>query len=314
MKEFLKTNRVTYNLMSFTGFKSIIIFSLLLDGPKSYQELRTAIENHEYLHESVSIDTLRIYLNSLRKSGCKISRFTKDGITRYSIVSHPFELKITKEQAESILKVFKAIYKSIEISDLLSLQKFFDKFSNYITNEDLKTKLKNISPLHDINPQIIRDLMTYSGSNNEIIIFYNSLNSGKKNINIIIDKLEVMNGKLYVYGFNSEYQNYSSFLVSRIIKIAGINLKKSELKIPVYTIGYEFQTMPNEHFELQNNEKIIDKNSEKMQIEISSPNKFDIMQRVMSLSPNCKVLYPQEFKKELIENLTKMKEGYLEER
>ena len=34
----------------------------------------------------------------------------------------------------------------------------------------------------------------------------------------------------------------------------------------------------------------------------------------MSLSPNCKVLYPQEFKIELIENLTKMKEGYLEER
>ena len=73
MKEFLKTNKVTYNLMSFTGFKSIIIFSLLLEGPKSYQELRTAIENHEYLHESVSIDTLRIYLNSLRKIGCKIS-------------------------------------------------------------------------------------------------------------------------------------------------------------------------------------------------------------------------------------------------
>lgn len=38
------------------------------------------------------------------------------------------------------------------------------------------------------------------------------------------------------------------------------------------------------------------------------------MQRIMSLSPNCKILYPQDFKKEFIENLTKMKEGYLEER
>ena len=179
--------------MSFTGFKSIIIFSLLLEGPKSYQELRTAIENHEYLHESVSIDTLRIYLNSLRKIGCKISKYTKGGITRYSIDSHPFELKITKEQAQSIIKVFKAIYQSIDISDLLSLQKFFDKFSNFITNEDLKIKLKNISPLHNINPEIIQDLMTYSGSNTEIIIYYNSLTSGKKNINIIVDKLEVSN-------------------------------------------------------------------------------------------------------------------------
>lgn len=314
MKEFLKTNKVTYNLMSFTGFKSIIIFSLLLEGPKSYQELRTEIENHEYLHESVSIDTLRVYLNSLRKSGCKITRFTESGITRYAIDSHPFELKITNEQAQSIIKVFKAIYKSIELPDLLSLQNFLNKFSHYITNEDLKIKLQNISPLHNIEPVIIRDLITYSGSNNEIIIFYNSPNSGRKNINIIVDKLDIVNGKLYVYGFNSEYQNYSSFLVSRIIKIAGINLKKSDLKIPIYHVGYEIYTMPNEHIELQKNEKIIDKNTETTKIEIFSPNKFDIMQRIMSLSPNCKVLYPQEFKIELIENLTKMKEGYLEER
>lgn len=300
--------------MSFTGFKSIIIFSLLLEGPKSYQELRTAIENHEYLHESVSIDTLRVYLNSLRKIGCKISRFSKDGITRYSIDSHPFELKITKEQAQSIIKVFKAIYQSIDISDLLSLQKFFEKFSNYITNEDLKIKLKNISPLHNINPEIIQDLMTYSGSNTEIIIYYNSLTSGKKNINIIVDKLEVSNGKLYLYGVSSEHKNYSSFLVSRIIKIAGINLKKSDLKIPVYQVGYEVHTMPNEKFELKNNEKILNETSEKIQIEITSPNKFDIMQRIMSLSPNCKILYPQEFQKEHIENLKKMKEGYFEER
>lgn len=313
MKEFLKTNKVTYNLMSFTGFKSIIIFSLLLEGPKSYQELRTAIENNEYLHESVSIDTLRIYLNSLRGIGCKITRNSKDGITRYSIDSHPFELKITKEQAQSIIKVFKAIYQSIDISDLLSIQKFFDKFSKYITNEELKNKLKNISPLNNIDPKIIQDLITYSGSNTEIIIYYNSLNSCKKNINIIVDKLEVTNGKLYLYGVSSEHKNYSSFLVSRIIKIAGINLKKSDLKIPVFKVGYEIHTMPDEKFELKNNEKITNKSSEKIQIEISSPNKFDIMQRIMELSPNCKVLYPQEIKQELIENLTKMKEGYFEE-
>ena len=58
MKEFLKTNTVTYNLMSFTGFKSILIFSLLLDGPKSYSELQEILKNHEYLHEKISFDTL----------------------------------------------------------------------------------------------------------------------------------------------------------------------------------------------------------------------------------------------------------------
>ena len=72
MKEFLKTNTITYNLMSFTAFKSILLFSLLVDGPKSYEEIQEYMANHEYLHEKISIDTLRIYFNSLREIGCKM--------------------------------------------------------------------------------------------------------------------------------------------------------------------------------------------------------------------------------------------------
>lgn len=312
MKEFKKTNKVTYNLMSFTGFKSIIIFSLLLESPKSYKELQQYIEEHPYLKESVSIDTLRIYLNSLRKIGCKINRTSKDGITRYSIDSHPFELKISDNQTKSILKIFKAISKSIDIYDLVSLQNFFDNFSKYITNEELKLKLKNISPLNNIDPQIIKDLMNYARTKTEIIMLYNSLNSGRKNINIIVDKLEINNSKLYVYGINSEYKNYSSFLVSRIIKIAGVNIQKSELKIPAITVGYKLKPEAEDEFELLNCEKFIEKSEKNIIVEITSQNKFDIMQRIMSLSNNCKVLYPESFKKEVINNLKQMKEGYLE--
>ena len=55
MKEFLKTNTVTHNLMSFTGFKSILIFTLLSEGPKTYAQLQGALRNHEYLKENVSL-------------------------------------------------------------------------------------------------------------------------------------------------------------------------------------------------------------------------------------------------------------------
>ncbi len=312
MKEFMKTNTVTYNLMSFTGFKSILIFSLLLDGPKSYKELKDSLTEHEYLHESVSIDTLRIYLNSLKKIGCNIKRETKDGITRYSIDSHPFELKISEKQTKSILKIFKAISKSIEISDLISLQKFFEKFSKYITNEDLKIKLKNISPLNNIDSHILQDLINYSQNNTEITILYNSPTSGKKNITIAVDKLSINNGKLYVCGMNSEHKNYSSFLVSRIIKIISINMHKSELDIPPLTVGYElFENDKN--IELLSCEKIINSTNNKTIIEITSPNKFEIMQRIMFHSNKCKVLYPESFKSYIISSLKAMKEGYLEE-
>ncbi len=311
MKEFLKTNTVTYNLMSFTGFKSLLIFSLLMEGPKSYKELKEYISNHEYLHENISYDTLRIYLNSLREIGCNISRTTIDGVTKYSIDSHPFKLKIDDKQVKSIIKIYKAISKTIEVSDLIALQQFFNKISQYVVNDDLKNKLKNLSPLNNISPQLIEELRGFAQNNTEITVVYNSQRSGHKNITILVDKLSINNGKLYVSGYNSEYENYSSFLVARIIKIVSVNIKNRTLTVPDLTVGYEYKNIDND-FDILGCEKIIKNDNDKLIIEITSKNKFEIMQRIMFLSNKCKVLYPESFKAEIIENLQKMKEGYFE--
>ena len=120
MKEFLKTNTVTYNLMSFTAFKSILLFILLIESPKSYEEMQNFFKNHEYLHECISIDTLRIYLNSLKEIGCEISKKTLDGTTRYWINSHPLALKFDEKQIKIKLKVkFDFLFFIVEFSLLL---------------------------------------------------------------------------------------------------------------------------------------------------------------------------------------------------
>ncbi len=312
MKEFLKTNTVTYNLMSFTGFKSILIFSLLMDGPKSYQDLQDIFLNHEYLREDISIDTLRIYLNSLREMGCDIKRIYDNNIAKYYISEHPFKLNITEAQVKAIVKVYKTISKSIDVNDLMSLQKFFDRMAQTITNDDLKVKLKSVSPLNNIKMDLLEELKIHAQNNNEITIYYNSLNSGRKNITIAVDKLSVGNGRLYVCGINSEYQNYSSFLVSRICKIVSVNLENRTLEIPDIVAGYEYKKDSNIKPELFDNEKIISEDKDKYIIEMTSKNKFEIIQRIMSHTSKCKVLYPENIKEEIIMNLRKMKEGYID--
>ena len=77
MKEFLQTDKVTYNLMSFTAFKAMLIFSILMDGPKTYEEIKEIFLSQKYLNETLSIDTLRVYINSLERMGCEIVRRTK---------------------------------------------------------------------------------------------------------------------------------------------------------------------------------------------------------------------------------------------
>lgn len=311
MKQFLETNTITYNLISFTAFKSMLVFTALIDGPKSYKDLQEIFENHEYLKEIPSIDTLRIYLNSLKEFGCDIEKIQSDGVIKFSVKSHPFCLNFTNKQIKQILKIYKVISKSINVEDLRYLQHFFGKLSLHVSDEELKAKMQNLSPFNNIDDKLIDDLMKYAQNNTEVVLLYNSPNSGKKNITLVIDNLKIRNNKLYVYGYNSKYK-YSTLLVSKIIKIVSVNIKNKTIETPKITVGYKYKKSLGEIPELIDGEKTIKSGNNEDIIEICSRNKFEIMQRIMSLGSKCTVLYPDDFKMSVIENLKKMKEGYVE--
>lgn len=311
MKKFMETNVITHNLMSFSGFKSLLIFSMLTQSPKSYSDIKTALENNEYLRETISVDAIRIYINSLKVAGCNVKTIKEGRNTKYYIDSNPFELKISDEQVESMVKVVKAISKSIEISDFLALYQFFDKLSPYIKNEDLKMKLKYVSPVGNIKPDLIYNLMKYADKKTKISILYFSKISGLEKIYIIPDKLYIKNGKMYVSGYSEKYNNYASFLVSDIREITSVFLNSSKIDNSIYIVQYEYFKNDNE-FKPQNNETILNETNEKLVVEISSPDKFMITQRILSLTNKCRVISPKEYKQEMIKCLKQMKENYVE--
>lgn len=311
MKKFMEKNVITHNLMSFSGFKSLLIFSMLTQSPKSYNDIKTALENNEYLRETISVDAIRIYINSLKVAGCEVKTIKEGRNTKYYIDSNPFELKISDEQVESMVKVVKAISKSIEISDFLALYQFFDKLSPYIKNEDLKMKLKYVSPVGNIKPDLIYNLMEYADKKIKISILYFSKISGLEKIDIIPDKLYIKNGKMYVSGHSEKYNNYASFLVSDIREITSVSLNSSNTENNIYIVQYEYFKNDNE-FKPQNNETILNETNDKLVVEISSPDKFMITQRILSLTNKCRVISPKEYKQEMIECLKQMKENYVE--
>lgn len=312
MKEFMKNNKVTYNLISFTGFKSMLLFECLLKGPKTYEEIKEYFANNPYLHETITIDTLRVYINSLERFGCEIVRGKKSEGSKYKLLKHPFELKLSDEETKSLIKVFKTICKSIELEDLLALTKFFKKIANYIENEKLKQNLLNISPLKNINQDILKTLILACRKNEEITILYNSPSSSTKNIDILTEKLALSNNKLYLYGKSPQYPNTASFLVSRIKDVPTIKLQRTiTIQDEEFIIGCEIY---DKNIPLLENEKIIAEDADKMTIEITSSNKFLTRQRILYLGSDCKVLYPQSFKDDIYSILKKMKEEYIAEK
>ena len=276
MKEFMKTKKVTYNLMSFTGFKSMLLLSYLMEAPHSYEEIKKYFIENEFIHESISIDTLRVYINSLERLGCEIKRGKKAEGSKYRLIKHPFELKITDTQIKSLIKVFKSLTKTIDVEDLLSVTNFFEKISQGITNPDLKLTLENISPLKKLNPKILEILINACRRNDELTILYNSPASGAKEIDVLAEKLTVANNKVYLKGISPQYKDTKvSFLVSRIMEPPVIKLVKTiRQDIEPLIIGCEIY---DTNLPLKENEKVISQDDEKRMVEITSDNKFLIL-------------------------------------
>ncbi len=297
--------------MSFTGYKALVLFSLLAEGPKSYEEICKYFLNHPYLRESISIDTLRVYINSLKRIGCEVKRVRgEDKVSRYVILVHPFELKLTPEQIQSISKVYKSIVKKMDVKELLAMDNFFEKIGSYIKDDKFIEDMKKISLLHDINKNILQDLLDCCDKKEQIVINYNSPNSGKKDIEIIADKIEISNGKIYLYGIGFEYMQYGSFLLNRINQIKEIKLEKTiPYNLHEIRVIYELHCPP-EKVILQDNEKIIDSDKNKTIIEVVTSNEFLLKQRLLEYGPICKIIHPDEFKNKFVELLKDMKAGY----
>lgn len=311
MKEFMKNNTVTYNLMSFTAFKSLIVFSLLLEAPRSYDEINEYFKNNEYIKEAVSIDTLRVYLTSLRMVGCEIVRTRMADGSKYKLVSHPFELSITDEQIKSLVKVFKAVSKNIELGELIMLEKFLIKLTDLINNPALAAAREKISLLNGVDPDMIELLMKHCKNKDQIIFLYNSPRSGQKEIEIITDKVELTNNKFYLYGTGLEYNQYTYFPISRIKAVTGVKMFKTDISnIENIVVRYELYAEPNE-IKLTAEEKIADISGNKIVIESSSSNPFIIKQRVLSFGTACKVLSPESFRQDIINTLKEMRKEYV---
>lgn len=311
MKEFIKTNTVTYNLMSFTGFKSLMLFASLVESPKSYPEIADFFKSHPYIKEEISIDTFRVYLTSLKRAGCVIQRDNATG--KYSITSHPFELKISDDQIKSLIKIYRIIMKVDEVSGLLAYEKFLKNLAEIINNEKLIAAVNKVSVFVNLDYELIRNLINHAKQNRIITVLYNSPRSGIKEICIQANKVAISQNKLYLYGISKEYKQEAYFLVQRIIKLIDVDLEnKDTVEIQKFKVGYELKAFPSDT-KLTEDEKIVEIRDNSIIIETEASNMFIIKQKILEYGPLCRVLYPENLKNQIIDSLNRMKEGYLDE-
>ncbi len=310
MQEFLTNNTVNCNLMSLTGYRTLVILSLLMESPKSTDEINKHFLENQYIKETFSNDMLRIYINSLREIGCEITKANKTTNNKYVLVSHPFDFDISEEQLMAIQKLYKNIYEKIEVKQVLEIENLFTKIGTLIKRPKIKDFLSNCSAFKSIQKYLVEDLLLHCKNKNQITIIYKSPRKMEREIEIIADKLSFKSDKLYLWGQSLTHEEYSYYKVENILKIMMIKLKKEKLNTNSIKVIYEIYNHSANNYLPEQGEKIIKQNGKKLVIERLVENRFETIQKFLYLAQDCKIISPQEIKDEVTKILKSMEKNY----
>ena len=244
MENICKLSDVNPILINLTGVRLIVLFSFLLEAPRSAEEIYQHLQDYDYPKDGISIDTVRNDMNSLRQAGCVISRADKSNGFKYKLVSHPFELNIDMDLAKSLSKLYLKGIESYSIKHLLYLDELFIKLAKYTKDEDVAEYLLGISLIKNIDKDLLKDLYNAYLKEQSITFTYNAPNSGKQNIKFVIEYFEFRSKKLYVNGYSLTHQDKAFFLVSRIVAPITVHYKRKQLKILLKQFNTSLQIVP----------------------------------------------------------------------
>ncbi len=307
-----QTSTFDFKQLNTTGMRAIVLFSALLESPKTIKELTHLYETNPFIRSVVSEDSMRNDINALRDAGCTISRASKHNM-KYYLLDHPFNLELKPAHIKALKKIYNKFYTDFSFEELFVIDDFLARLVKYTKNEDSKNEIKSISKISNLDKELLKNLVHYSNNNNQIKISYNSKN-GLKEYDLIAQKVAFRHDKLYLFCIDMRYMKNSFYKVENILDIVNVNIKKSEEKIKPFVAKYKLLDVNEENYAFSDNEKLIEVSGNDLIIEATTDNDFIMMQNVLNFGSRCVVLEPLDFRNKIIDIIKKTREVYKNEK
>lgn len=307
MKEYLKYQDESKQISS-TGARALLVLVSLLMKPRTFEEIRKFLIECGFANEQYSIDTVRMDLNTLKAIGCEISKALKTTNYKYTILSHPFKVKLMPTEIFFLKEAYKQITKTCSPETLLNYHYLFLKLAQIVSSEEVKESLLGISILKGMDINLIKELVSDEKHHNKIKIEYTVTSKRIEVYDITLERLGLRSDKLYAFGFNHTLKKRTFLRVSKIRKILSKFFDKSSLfGLDTYV---KFSLTRSYMHPLEENESIVKTEDDKIIVEGRYYNDFIAIQRMLSFGRDCTVLEPDEIRERIIEKLLEMREIY----
>ena len=294
--------------ISLTGVRAIVILAMLSIKPCTFEELKDFLIQSNIVSREYSIDTIRIDLNTLKYIGCEISKATKRTNNSYILLSNPFQLSVSEEEAQILSKIYKGIYKNLSIDRLLEYDDLFEKISNMISDRNIKEYLRGISILKGLDKDLIKELLVDSRKHTRLTISYLAGNTKESKYDITVEKLGFRSDKLYIYCYNHSIGKRTFLNFSRLKKVLVRQLRSDDIDANDTVIKFSLKNYKD--YSLEDSEEIVSTSSDTATVRGAYYTDFIALQRMLSFGPDCVILSPEGMKETLVEKLRSMREQY----
>lgn len=308
---FKPADKSELNQVSLTGLRGIVLLGLLIEAPRSLKEIREIFTDLNIFEPEHSDDILRIDINTLKASGCEITKANAKTGFKYRLLKHPFSLNILKDKIHVIKKAYKKIKDSSNIELILKYDELFKKLAEYIDDSEAKETLRGLSVLKTFDTEFIQDLIEDCRQNRTLRLSYRTPQAkDDSQKEVCAHRIVFQNDKIYLYGFDLIRKKSVVLNIKRIGAILARFSGSSKVEIEYTTVKFFLKNFGVTGIE--ENEVILENRDDGYIIEGRYYNDFLAAQRILSFGANCTVLEPQEFREKIIQKLINMRNVYNE--
>ncbi|MCR5261217.1 MAG: WYL domain-containing protein [Candidatus Gastranaerophilales bacterium] len=302
--------KYNYSNINITAYRAIKILKMLMEKPCSVNELIDSLQQDSITEKSVSDDTLRLTINSLKSVGCEIARPVPTNNYKYVLISHPFKYHISKAQARILLKIRQGFLQANDWKKVIEINNFYDKIADFFDDEEIKDLLCYKKPFFKINPTVLELLTKEKVLKKEIVFTYNVSSKKTDIVNITAENIFCERGKLYIMGWYPKRNTYSYFNAEKITEIHSVKPIANEQEKPTQKVIYRLNKYAVPYFFKSDDETILMQNSKGCIVEAEVKSEFKIIQRILSFGSDCDVIEPDDFKQKIADKLRKIRARY----
>jgi hypothetical protein len=316
--------------LNLIAYRVIKLLTWLQDGPLTVDALNMRYLRDPLTGKKLSADTICLYINTLRKIGCEITRPSRKNGFSYELIYHPFGLFVSETELNALSQIKGLAEEQFSLKEFLALQQLL---KNLLQQCTLPERDYGIQKLFSINRTIdyesdlpkIQELETWIAEEQLLWITYDSPVKGKERFYFLPNRMEYHHGVLYVHGSQKARPEPICLRLDRLLKIepipspdaaelALLEVLKQQNQGVVPNVVLRFWGITADEFDpMQLGEPATLEEIPSprcLEVKLNTCDFFRLKQKLLSCGRPFNVLEPEFFKKDLIDCLSMMEKLY----